>query len=187
MADQRSKPRNLWEMQRVNQFKTQCRIPAIVCGSAELHDYKFMLISSVLFCDFSPVGLTCPGADKALLLSLKATLEGNVKIFFPGATYLTCGSNTEDCNGLFPYIIFSISEYRNQTFSSLYFQNAMWDQVFNEREADLYLMCLDTQSCSTICDPWTVAVRHLCPWHFPGKNTRVGSPSLLQGIFPIQE
>ena len=83
MADQRSKPRNLWEMQRVNQFKTQCRIPAIVCGSAELHDYKFMLISSVLFCDFSPIGFTCPGADKALLLSLKATAEGNVKIFFP--------------------------------------------------------------------------------------------------------
>ena len=97
-----------------------------------------MLISSVLFCDFSPVVLTCPGADKALLLSLKATAEGNVKIFLdPGATYLICVCNTEDCNGLFPYIIFSRSEYRNLTFSSLYFQNAMWDQVSNEREVDL--------------------------------------------------
>ena len=186
MAEQRSKPRNLWEMQRVNQFKTQCRIPAI-CGSVELCDYKFMLISSVLVCDFSPVGLTCPGADKALLLSLKATAEGNVKIFFPGATYLTCGCNTEDCNGLFLYIIFSRSEYRNLTFSSLYFQNAIWDQVSNEHEVDLYLMCLIAQSCPTVCDPWTVAVRHLCLWDFPGKNSRVGSHSLLQGIFPIQE
>ena len=100
MADQRSKPRNLWEMWRVNQFKTQCRIPAIDCGSVELHDYKFMLISFVLFRDFSPGGLTCPGADKALLLSLKATPEGSVKIFFPGTTYLTCGCNTEYYNGL---------------------------------------------------------------------------------------
>ena len=25
-----------------------------------------------------------------------------------------------------------------------------------------------------------------CPWDFPGKNTRVGSHSLLQGIFPTQ-
>ena len=26
----------------------------------------------------------------------------------------------------------------------------------------------------------------LCPWHSPGKNTRMGSHSLLQGIFPTQ-
>ena len=26
----------------------------------------------------------------------------------------------------------------------------------------------------------------LCPWNSPGKNTRVGCPSLLQGIFPTQ-
>jgi len=29
-------------------------------------------------------------------------------------------------------------------------------------------------------------VRLLCPWDFPGKNTGVGSHSLLQGIFPTQ-
>ena len=28
--------------------------------------------------------------------------------------------------------------------------------------------------------------RFLCPWNFPGKNTRVGCSFLLQGIFPIQ-
>ena len=29
--------------------------------------------------------------------------------------------------------------------------------------------------------------RLLCPWNSPGKNTEVGSCSLLQGIFPTQE
>ena len=33
--------------------------------------------------------------------------------------------------------------------------------------------------------PWTVA-RLLCPWNFPGKNTRVGCHFLLQGICPTQ-
>ena len=28
--------------------------------------------------------------------------------------------------------------------------------------------------------------RRLCPWNSPGTNTRVGSHSLLQGIFPTQ-
>ena len=30
------------------------------------------------------------------------------------------------------------------------------------------------------------ASRLLCPWDSPGKNTRVGCHSLLQGIFPTQ-
>ena len=29
-------------------------------------------------------------------------------------------------------------------------------------------------------------MRLFCPWDSPGKNTGVGSPSLLQGIFPTQ-
>ena len=29
--------------------------------------------------------------------------------------------------------------------------------------------------------------RFLCPWDFPGKNTGVGSCSLLQGVIPTQE
>ena len=33
---------------------------------------------------------------------------------------------------------------------------------------------------------WTVSTRPLCPWNFPGNNTRVGSHFLLQGIFPTQ-
>ena len=29
--------------------------------------------------------------------------------------------------------------------------------------------------------------RLLCPWNFPGKNTRVGYHALLQGIFPTRD
>ena len=31
------------------------------------------------------------------------------------------------------------------------------------------------------------AVRFLCPWDFPGKNTGVGCHFILQGIFLTQE
>ena len=34
---------------------------------------------------------------------------------------------------------------------------------------------------------WTEAARLLCPWDFPSRNTGVGSPSLLQGIFPTTQ
>ena len=37
-----------------------------------------------------------------------------------------------------------------------------------------------TQLCPTLCNPMD------CPWNSPGKNTGVGSLSLLQGIFPTQ-
>ena len=46
-------------------------------------------------------------------------------------------------------------------------------------------------SCSVVsnslrpCGP-RVSARFLCPWDSPGKNTGVGSHSLLQGIFLIQ-
>ena len=33
---------------------------------------------------------------------------------------------------------------------------------------------------------WTVAHQPLCPWDSPGKNTGVGSHSVLQGIFLTQ-
>ena len=35
--------------------------------------------------------------------------------------------------------------------------------------------------CPTLCDPMDYS-----PWNSPGQNTGVGSPSLLQGIFPNQ-
>ena len=34
--------------------------------------------------------------------------------------------------------------------------------------------------------PWTLARQLVCPWDSPGKNTGVGSHSLLQGIFLTQ-
>ena len=37
------------------------------------------------------------------------------------------------------------------------------------------------QSCPTLCPPWTIP-----PWNSPSRNTRVGSLSLLQWIFPTQ-
>ena len=41
---------------------------------------------------------------------------------------------------------------------------------------------LVTQSCPTLSDP----TRLTCPWNFPGKYTRVGCHSLLQGVFLTQ-
>ena len=37
-----------------------------------------------------------------------------------------------------------------------------------------------TQLCPILCEPMD------CPWNSPGQNTRVGSLSLLQAIFPTQ-
>jgi len=34
--------------------------------------------------------------------------------------------------------------------------------------------------------PWTVTAKLLSPWNSPGKKTRVGSHTLLQGIFLTQ-
>ena len=42
-----------------------------------------------------------------------------------------------------------------------------------------YIHCLIAKSCATLCTP-----RLLCPWDSPGKNTGVGSPSLLQRDLP---
>ena len=42
----------------------------------------------------------------------------------------------------------------------------------------LLMKMLVAQSCPILCD--TMA----CPWNSPGKNTRAGCHSLLQGIFP---
>ena len=40
---------------------------------------------------------------------------------------------------------------------------------------------LVAQLCLTLCDPWTIAHKLLCPWDSPGKNTGVRSHSLLRG------
>ena len=43
-----------------------------------------------------------------------------------------------------------------------------------------YVKVKVAQSCPTLCDSID------CPWNSPDQNTRVGSLSLLQGIFPTQ-
>ena len=43
------------------------------------------------------------------------------------------------------------------------------------------------QRCLTVCDPMDCDPRLLSPWDSPGKNTGVGSHSLLQGLFLTQE
>ena len=42
-----------------------------------------------------------------------------------------------------------------------------------------------SQLCPIFCKPMDCSL--LCSWNSPGKNTGVGSRSLLQGIFPTQE
>ena len=51
----------------------------------------------------------------------------------------------------------------------------------------LYWCVLVTQSCGIFCEFMCCSPsRLLCPWNSTGKNTGVGSHSLLQGIFPTQ-
>ena len=60
----------------------------------------------------------------------------------------------------------------------LWFREIIWKK----------LKCvLVIQSCTTLWDHMTVACHFLCPWDSPSNNTGVGSHSLLQGIFLIQE
>ena len=52
-----------------------------------------------------------------------------------------------------------------------------------------YLQSVCALLCSAVSNfttPRTVAHRLLCPWDFPGKDTRVGCHSLFQGIFQTQ-
>ena len=45
---------------------------------------------------------------------------------------------------------------------------------------------LFTELCPTLCDPMDCSPPNPSPRYSPGKNTGVGSHSLLQGIFPTQ-
>ena len=59
------------------------------------------------------------------------------------------------------------------------------EPVFSLSSVLLLLVCVKSaQSCPTLRDPMAVARRLLCPWDSSGKNTGVGCPALLQGIFP---
>ena len=56
-----------------------------------------------------------------------------------------------------------------------------------QHSASVYCCCLDTKPYPALLRPHRLqSTRLLCPWDFPGKNTRVGCHFLLQGIFPTQ-
>ena len=46
---------------------------------------------------------------------------------------------------------------------------------------------LVSQSCLVLCNPVDCSLPGSSLWDSPGRDTGVGSPSLLQGIFPTQE
>ena len=60
-----------------------------------------------------------------------------------------------------------------------YFKLDLWVNVVK-------IKMLMAQLCPTLCDTMNLALRLLCPWNSPGKNTGVGCHFLLQGIFPTQ-
>ena len=60
-----------------------------------------------------------------------------------------------------------------------------YSTYFSILPCDYDVCVLVTQLLSnSFVTPWTVVL--LCPWKFPGKNTRAGCNSLLQGIFLAQ-
>ena len=48
----------------------------------------------------------------------------------------------------------------------------------------MFSIIITCQSCPTLCNPMSTSF--LFPWNSPGKNTGMGSHSLLQGIFLTQ-
>ena len=62
--------------------------------------------------------------------------------------------------------------------------------TLGSHSASLGFSFLITLSCSVVSNSFPPQglqpARLLCPWNSPGKNTSVGSHSLLQGIFPTQ-
>ena len=56
-----------------------------------------------------------------------------------------------------------------------------WHNIFHP------VLCLVTHPCLTLCNPWTGSPPGSSVYgDSPGKNTGVGCPALLQGIFPTQ-
>ena len=58
----------------------------------------------------------------------------------------------------------------------------------NWSKINYFLSPLKNICCCLVTKSWLTLVIHqtLCPWNFPGKNTRVGCYFLLQGNFPRQ-
>ena len=55
-----------------------------------------------------------------------------------------------------------------------------------KKKKNPYVKVKVAQSWPPLCHPMDCSPQVFCPWDSPGKNTGVGSHSLLQGIFPNQ-
>ena len=65
-----------------------------------------------------------------------------------------------------------------------YFHKRWWETFPVD---DMLCAVLSRFSCVLLCDPMDYSpARLLCPWDSLGKNTGVGTQSLLQGIVPTQ-
>ena len=75
-------------------------------------------------------------------------------------------------------LLYSRNQYNivKQLSSNLKHQQEIKAVYRSESESEV------AQSCPTLCDPWTVAHKLLCPWDFPGKNTGVGYHFLLPDL-----
>ena len=71
-----------------------------------------------------------------------------------------------------------------------YRKHSLWPYSCMEhrgkKKKNPYVKVKVAQSWPLFATPWTVAPQVFCPWDSPGKNTGVGSHSLLQEIFPNQ-
>ena len=62
----------------------------------------------------------------------------------------------------------------------------VWRQYLSQQKGALLTSSVKSESRSVMSDSWQPHGLY-SPWNSPGQNTRVGSLSLLQGIFPTQE
>ena len=82
------------------------------------------------------------------------------------------------------FLIISVARYMKYI---IYIGNIYSVFIFHMKASYIYIMYESVKvfSCSLVsdtCDPHGLKLtRLLCPWNSPGKNTRVGSQSLLQG------
>ena len=76
------------------------------------------------------------------------------------------------------------------TMKSTYWQRYLWTSFLNSWNIQHCIVCMCSVSklCPTLSKPMDCGrLGFLCPWDFPGKNTRVGCHFLLQGIFPPRD
>ena len=110
-----------------------------------------------------------PGICSIIYSLLTLTLG----IFYSPFRNILCLSNLSTFYTAYLWVFFSCLSKHN----SQYIYYVKWKKS---------VKVLVTQLCLTLCDSRTVACQASLSWDPPGKNTGVGSHSLLQGIFLTQ-